>query len=138
MNISQDISLKFFNSIESISFYLQKIKISLILTWTDSKKNGFILENWTLKKIIFERRGFQGGSDEKMMRMCLGRKIVVAGLPPFVMHLTKIWNTFKEIWNIIKQKCKYVQDNICSIFGYKRSNCTVNQYFVFNKFSSLV
>jgi len=34
--------------------------------------------------MIIEGLGFRGGSDEKMRRMCLGREIVVAGLPPLV------------------------------------------------------
>ena len=35
-----------------------------------------------LKHILIKGRGFQGGSDEIMRRMWLGREIVVAGLPP--------------------------------------------------------
>ena len=39
----------------------------------------------TLKHIIIEGRGFQGGSVEKMRGMWLGREIVVAGLPPLML-----------------------------------------------------
>ena len=35
-----------------------------------------------LKHITVKERGFRGGMDDKMMRMRLGREIVVAGLPP--------------------------------------------------------
>jgi len=37
-----------------------------------------------MEKIILKGRGFRGGSDEKMMRMWLGREIVVVDLPPLL------------------------------------------------------
>ena len=39
-----------------------------------------------IKKVKLKRRGFRGGSDEKMRRMWLGLEIVVAGLPPLVLQ----------------------------------------------------
>ena len=39
------------------------------------------------------RRGFRGGSDEKMRRMWLGREIVVAGLPPSLDPLDALQST---------------------------------------------
>ena len=50
------------------------------LTWPDLKKNLKELE--IFKHELIEGRGFRGGSNEQMRRMWLGRKIVVAGLPP--------------------------------------------------------
>ena len=39
--------------------------------------------------IIFEGRGFRGGSDEKKRRMWLGQEIVVASLTTFNFYLSK-------------------------------------------------
>jgi len=50
------------------------------LTWPDLKKIVLSSRIGTFKTQIIEERGFRGGSDEKM-KMWLGRKIVVAGLP---------------------------------------------------------
>ena len=46
------------------------------------KKNKFIGGNTQLRKIILEGRGIWDGSDEKMMKMWLGRETVMVGLPP--------------------------------------------------------
>ena len=43
-----------------------------------------VRENFVFFNIILKRRGFWGGSDEKMRRMWLGRYKVVVGLPPLV------------------------------------------------------
>ena len=50
--------------------------------------NSFIFEK--KKHIIIKGRGFQGGSDEKIRRMWLGREIVVAGLPLLDHDITMI------------------------------------------------
>ena len=82
MNIFHDIALKNFNSIESYFFDLQKFNISFMLLRDPILRKLFYLRE--LKKIIFEGRGFPGGSDEKIRSMWLTLEIVVDGLPPLV------------------------------------------------------
>ena len=43
-----------------------------------------IINKKDIKKKILEEGGFQGGSDDKMRKMWLGREIVVVGLPPLL------------------------------------------------------
>ena len=53
-------------------------------TSPDFQKKYFYLQGLDFKKNILERRGFRGGSDEKIRRMWLGLNVVVVGFPPLV------------------------------------------------------
>ena len=79
-----------------------------------------------LKKNNIERRGFRGGSDEKMRRMWFGPEIDVVGLPPLIdlsiylsistilivcyLHV-KLLNLIK-IWKILKKNKILAKDKI--------------------------
>ena len=72
------------------------------LTWPDLKKNLKELE--IFKHELIEGRGFRGGSNEQMRRMWLGRKIVVAGLPPLIEYLSGIFKKKKQIDSMREEK----------------------------------
>ena len=80
------------------------------------------------KKNYIERRGFRGGSDEKMRRMWFGPEIDVVGLPPLIdlsIYLSistilivcylhkKLLNLYLiKIWKILKKNKILAKDKI--------------------------
>ena len=56
--------------------------IFYVLTWRDFLKTDLSIRIGLFKQIVMEGREFRGSSDEKMMRLWLGREIFVASLPP--------------------------------------------------------